>query len=552
MSDVSAGSSGLTDPLHCAVPTSSEWTTVNAGEALPGVATPLTWTWYAGAVEDATRGAFVDLGALPRSASPIPDDVDQHFANMFYGRLVLNVDLFRQVSASMPGSSAESFDEQFFGVGRQSRSTKGALNLRRVPAILTRLPVNAIRSARAIDRYATEIDFWWQEQVNADDRSADELRSALRDAFDRWRAVVRAHALISFVAQGLYEQLRVLCEKAGCPGLEMRLVRGVDEVYEAGTVSDLGHVARGDLTMNQFLSVHGFHGPAEGELSSQSWRENPRPLESLLAAYRRKGAPEPEPGRSRAEQHGQAFAELRANLSRRDRAKAAVLVRLTRRYVPLREKGRSTFLKTYDVARCLARQLGDIAVADGRLRDREDIFLLTLEELLSPIGDVQADVDFRRARHREYLTLECPSRFRGQPSPVKSAPRDSSAQSAEPIKALGVSPGVAQGRALVLTRADEVEDVDEDHILVCHVTDPSWAALFYTVAACVIDIGGPMSHGAILARELGLPCVIGTGNGTHRLRTGDLIRVDGGAGTVQILGAAPAHDPNRSDVLRST
>jgi pyruvate,water dikinase len=79
---------------------------------------------------------------------------------------------------------------------------------------------------------------------------------------------------------------------------------------------------------------------------------------------------------------------------------------------------------------------------------------------------------------------------------------------------------------------------------VCETTDPSWASLFLVASALVIDIGGALSHGAIVARELGVPCVINTRVGTRRLRTGDLLRVDGHCGMVTVLAAAGSTVPN--------
>jgi pyruvate,water dikinase len=79
------------------------------------------------------------------------------------------------------------------------------------------------------------------------------------------------------------------------------------------------------------------------------------------------------------------------------------------------------------------------------------------------------------------------------------------------------------------------EQIEPGEVLVCHTTDPSWASLFLLASAVVIDIGGPISHGAIVARELGIPCVINTGNGTRVLRSRERVRVDGAAGTVERL-----------------
>jgi pyruvate, water dikinase len=76
---------------------------------------------------------------------------------------------------------------------------------------------------------------------------------------------------------------------------------------------------------------------------------------------------------------------------------------------------------------------------------------------------------------------------------------------------------------------------DDGDILIAHTTDPSWVSLMFLASGLVVDIGGMMSHAAVVARELGIPCVMNTGRGTNALHTGDMIRIDGAAGTVEIL-----------------
>ena len=83
---------------------------------------------------------------------------------------------------------------------------------------------------------------------------------------------------------------------------------------------------------------------------------------------------------------------------------------------------------------------------------------------------------------------------------------------------------------------DEISRLQKGDILVCQVTNPTWAPIFGKISAAVSDIGGSMSHAAIVAREYGLPAVVGTGNGTSRIKDGQRIRVDGGRGIVTILG----------------
>ena len=103
------------------------------------------------------------------------------------------------------------------------------------------------------------------------------------------------------------------------------------------------------------------------------------------------------------------------------------------------------------------------------------------------------------------------------------------------LKGFAGSPGVAEGPARVILSADQLGEVQEGDILVCPITNPSWGPVFSKIGAAVTDIGGMMSHAAIVCREYGVPAVVGTGFGTKRVQTGQTVRVDGAAGTVTIL-----------------
>ena len=104
------------------------------------------------------------------------------------------------------------------------------------------------------------------------------------------------------------------------------------------------------------------------------------------------------------------------------------------------------------------------------------------------------------------------------------------------ITGFAASPGIAEGIARVLKNANEISQIKEGEILVCPVTNPSWGPVFGKIAAAVSDIGGTMSHAAIVAREYGMPAVVGTGAATKRITTGQRLRVDGNLGIVTILG----------------
>jgi phosphohistidine swiveling domain-containing protein len=191
-----------------------------------------------------------------------------------------------------------------------------------------------------------------------------------------------------------------------------------------------------------------------------------------------------------------------------------------------------SFTQSLDVARGSARRIGALLVADGVLEDAEDIFYLTAPEIQGPLppnlGGLVAE---RRAIREAYRHVELPVIFHG-------APQVTMAEDGEPdvhsLNGVGVSAGVAEGPVRVVVDPADPE-MEPGEILVAHTTDPAWASVMFLASALVVDIGGLLSHAAVVARELGIPCVMNTGNGTRALRTGDRCRVDGAAGTVEIL-----------------
>jgi pyruvate,water dikinase len=104
------------------------------------------------------------------------------------------------------------------------------------------------------------------------------------------------------------------------------------------------------------------------------------------------------------------------------------------------------------------------------------------------------------------------------------------------LRGIAASKGVAEGPARVITKVDQLDEVQSGEILVCPITAPSWAPVFSKIGGAVSDIGGIMSHAAIVSREYGLPAVVGTGFGTKNIKTGQRIRVDGDNGVVTIVG----------------
>jgi len=219
-----------------------------------------------------------------------------------------------------------------------------------------------------------------------------------------------------------------------------------------------------------------------------------------------------------------------------------MLLRLDRRFMVLRETGKASFLQAMDVARAAARAIGVDLARRGVLAEPDDVFYLTIAEVTGePPAGARDLVGLRKERRRAYQQLRLPESWKGMPEPIPADDVEApgTAGPGAGVTGLGVSPGVVEGPARVILDPSDPVGLAEGEILVCHTTDPSWAPLFLPAAGLVIDIGAAISHGAIVAREPAIPCVINTRVGTRPLRTGDRLRVDGSMGTVEVLEPAP-------------
>lgn len=519
--------------LHAVSPPDASWSSVNLAEAVPGVMTPLCASVWVPASELGLRAPFVAMGVLPAKQAAIPERDEHRITCAFYGRMAVRVDFLCAMGDLIPGQSGEALSRDFFGFVPDDFVRRPSI--RRLPWIAVRYPRTLLYIARRIERLRTETDAWWRSAIGMiDSLSGEQVRSLMAEAFFRFQQTLAVQAVVSACAiQPLHEQLTNLAAMAGVDATE--LLRGHGSHEEARVLADLWRVSRGSLELPEFLLWHGYHCPGEGELSSVTWRENPEPVRKLIAQYRAMddtAAPDSDPA---AQRRAGKPAESRFYASFRgaQRLKSRVVLRLARRFLPLRGVGKVSYLQSLDVVRACARRLGDQLVAEGVLGDRDDAFYLTAEELSASLPpDVKSIVAQRRKLRDEYRQVAVPSSWKGQPQPVVRTGGE--AEDVTTLSGVGASGGVVEGRAVVVDEPADAEINDGD-ILIARTTDPSWVSLMFLASGLVVDIGGMMSHAAVVARELGIPCVMNTARGTSTLQTGDLIRIDGAAGTVEIL-----------------
>jgi pyruvate,water dikinase len=191
------------------------------------------------------------------------------------------------------------------------------------------------------------------------------------------------------------------------------------------------------------------------------------------------------------------------------------------------------------LGRRILLELGRKLAARGLLESPEDIFFLRLEEIdLVRAKDASPSarqlVSARRTEFEKNLQITPPPVVVGAFDPAQYMPIPFDAN-ARILTGLGVSAGVAMGPARVITRAETQERVLPGEVLVAPFTDPGWTPYFLPACAIVMDQGGLLSHGSIIAREYGIPAVVNVGPATQIIRTGQLLKVDGNRGEVRIL-----------------
>lgn len=298
---------------------------------------------------------------------------------------------------------------------------------------------------------------------------------------------------------------------------------------QQATASDLGRLARGEPArppfagpLADFLAQHGHRAEASWEVFSPRWADAPAQLVPWLTLL----AQQPAPTSTTEPAFQQACDTLVAEAPLAALPTLLGLVWYTRRYLLLRENQRYAFDRLLaDLQRTLL-VLGGTLTADGCLDTPDDIAFVTWDEVRrrAPDQDLRARVAARREEHAAWA---------GQMPPVTLTPTPTPSDPSH-LRGRGVSPGRAAGRACVLHHAHEAGRLEPGDVLVTHALDPSWTPAMRVVSAVVLELGGALSHGAVVAREYGVPMVVDVDNAVRRIPPGVTLTVDGDRGRVWV------------------
>lgn len=515
------------------------WSSTNVGEAIPDVMTPATWSMVQVFMTDAMATAsippYVGYGRIG-------------------GRVYVNVSVMAALSRAV-------------GVGERRYRVLTAEVFGRLPPGLEIPPVHAgrLRVLRAVlpmalhvasetRRDARHLDDYLVDHAERCERRRAEVAAVtgplalgqlwtdvLEPEFQRvsWllSAATRSSGA-SFVTTR--RRLQHLVGPADANALTAGLGARSGSLASLGLLEGLDELARGLIDAATFRRRHGHRGPHEFEISRPRPAEDPGWLDAQLAARAGDAA-----YRDRLRRQEEARDAAWERLALRHPLQARLLgPALTRwgRISRSREWARSEVIRYFWVLRTFALRAGELTGLG------EDVFFLELPEILRVLAGETARpglVRERRAAYDAYSALPAyPGLVRGPFDPFRWAAdpdrrSDLFLPGAPPapadVRGFPGSAGIVEGVVRVLADADQADALRAGEVLVTTVTNVGWTPYFPRAAAVVTDVGAPLSHAAIVARELGIPAVVGCGNATMVLRTGDRVRVDGAAGTVERL-----------------
>ena len=423
-----------------------------------------------------------------------------------------------------------------------------------------KLPLHIIRMTKAelrlrkcradFDHVLTEQEFpKFREIVESEQNlSYSELSDAeLVEKFKEWcqktlddfaPKALTATLLAAFSLQRLEAALQKCIDETEAKGLASRLISGLSGNLTVETNEKLLEVAKGQISLADFLKDYGHRAVGEFELAQPRWREDTSYLKQIIASFSQPDSDSEGQTREdnrnftrQIEQREAAEKDLAEVIEDKPGLRKQIESELdfTRRYMPFRETAKFYLMLGYEQIR---RALVEL---DNRLELDGGIFYLVPDELDQLIdgkkfGDVIAE---RRVQRELLLQIEIPDViFSDSLDCIGTAlPTDA----ADTYTGVGVSAGTAKGRARVLLKPSDIQPSERDYILVCPSTDPAWTPLFLHAAGLVMERGGLLSHGAVVAREYGVPAVANIPNATQNIADGQMLQVDGNHGTVSII-----------------
>lgn len=495
-------------------PGETHWTSVNAREALPNVLTPLMQELMVDLIHEAFMASLGLLGARPAP--------DQQAMGLFQGRVFLNVTALEAIVAQLPVQNPQVLVEGIL-VGEHREPPRLRFSLGVLPNLARLLwgLVTFPSRYRAFERER------WRVPDSFAEMTSKELWQAIRRGLDL-RAAFHLHVLGSAAAFGALARLE---ELAGSREQASRLLQGLGTFRFASAAAALRDLAREPpVSLESYLEEYGHLGPGSLDLNEPTWRDDPTPVLAMVERLREAGEVQ---GREAylarlSEQRRRAEDELLRGQPWWRKLQLKLVLALARAAAPHRENTKFLIHRRLAVGRAYLHEL------EKRLGvELTYLYPAEVEALIDGRQPEPSLIEHRKLMHRRAQARPCPlHRVQGPRGLRLYFPRPATGTTLEGIAG---SPGLARGKARVLLSLHEAERLQPGEVLVTTTTDPCWTPLFSLASAVVVEVGGVLSHGAVVAREVGIPAVLGVHGLMACVRDGDELEVDGSNGVVRRL-----------------
>lgn len=531
------------------------YTRGNAGEVYPEVVYPLTASLQRTLDVDPFRDALIRGGGLTRDDFSEGLDVGVT-AGTFSGYAYLNLSVTRVLGVRAPGVTTQSLDAALLGAEGKAPdhvAQAGDRNLRRSATMIANtFKMLGTTALPGLEIDKRRVEAWKQARPAPADATDDQLVAAFTDGMPVIGDLFENHLVVSGDATGALLLLSNSVETImGDPSLALAMLTGIGDVESAEPARRLWDLSRVDKGSTEytaglaaFLEDHGARGPNEWEVACPTWGTKPELAESLIDRLRL-GSDEQSPVARQVGldvQREAAIEQVRSAAKPWQRGMFEKTLRAATLQSQGRERAKTTVVRLIHEIRLAGNELGRRLAERAGSDHADDLYFIYWHELDAYRADPSSFVDeivTRRATRKALMDRVPPFVFEGEIPPPTEWPLRSELESdiavadTQLVGTAGGS-GTATGIARIVTDPAQDIDLGPGTILVAPHTDPSWTPLFLGVDGVVVDVGGQMSHAVIVARELGLPCVVAVDAATRRIADGTKITVDGAAGTVTI------------------
>lgn len=315
-----------------------------------------------------------------------------------------------------------------------------------------------------------------------------------------------------------------------------------DETFfeELSKLEGGGSVSR---SVRVYLNKYGMRCPGEIDITKPRWSERPTALIPIILSNIKNFEPHSssavfERGRTEAlEKEQELLSRLLKLPGGKSKAKKAEkMIGVLRNVIGFREYPKYSFVRRFQIYKKALMREAELLVKKGLIEKTEDVYYLSFEEFREAVRIDQLDYNIvaeRKESYKAYGKLT-PPRVMTSEGEVISGVYDKGNIPKDALAGVPVSSGVVEGRARVVLKLEDA-DIEEGDILVTVFTDPSWTSLFVSVKGLVTEVGGRMTHGAVITREYGIPGVVGVEEATKLIQDGQRIRVNGTEGYIEIL-----------------